>query len=390
MEIATDTLERWDRLQRGCLIAGVVGLVLCLIGGFISTRQFFQSYLFAYVFWLGIALGSLGLVMLHNLSGGAWGVVIRRFLESGMMTLPLMAVLFLPLLFGLHSAYSWAQPEALAHDAVLRHKSSYLNVPFFLLRAVIYFALWAGAAWLLARWSDDYERGADAALLARQRLFSGPGLLVYGLTITFASIDWLMSLEPHWYSTIYGVHFFGGHGLAALAFAIMLAALLADQRPFAGVVLERHYRDLGNLLLAFVMLWAYFTYSQWIVIWSGNLPEEISWYLRRNRGGWEWVVTLLVVFHFVAPFLLLLSRATKRRTGLLATIAGLVVFMRLVDIFWYTAPAFHPGAFGIHWLDIAAPIGIGGIWLAFFFRQLRRRPLLSAREPYMREILDHG
>ena len=390
MAVANRTLEGWDRFQRGCLIAGVAGLVLCLIGAFISTRQFFEAYLFAYVFWLGIALGCLGIVMLHNLSGGAWGSVIRRFLESGMMTLPLMALLFVPLLFGLHGLYDWARPEAVAGDALLRHKAPYLNVPFFIIRAIIYFALWIGAAWLLVRWSDDYEQNADVTLFTRQRLLSGPGLVIYGLTITFASIDWIMSLEPHWYSTIYGVHFFGGNGLAAFAFAILLAAIFADTPPFAGVVIERHFRDLGNLLLAFIMLWGYFTYSQWIVIWSGNLPEEISWYLRRNRGGWEWVVTFIIVFHFFAPFVLLLARAAKRRTQILAAIAGLIIFMRLVDIFWYTVPAFRPGAFELHWMDIVAPIGIGGLWLAMFFRLLGRRPLMPLREPYSREVLDHG
>jgi hypothetical protein len=208
------------------------------------------------------------------------------------------------------------------------------------------------------------------------------------LTITFASIDWLMSLEAHWYSTIYGVHFLGGHVLAAFAFAILLAVRL--RASDTGALQQGQLLDLGNLLLAFVMLWAYFSYSQWIVIWSGNLPEEISWYLRRNRGGWQWLITALILFHFFVPFALLLVRAFKRRGAVLCAIAAAILFMRLLDIFWYTAPAFHPGSFYLHWMDIAAPIGLGGIWLAVFFFYLGRRPPLALSEAYPREVLEHG
>ena len=381
------TVDGLERFRRACLIAGIIGLVFCVVGAVFSRQQFFQSYLFAYIFWLGIALGCLAIVMLHNLSGGAWGVVIRRVLESGMMTLPLMALLFVPLLFGLPRLYEWARPEVLADDPLLRHKSAYLNVPFFIVRAAIYFLVWSGAAALLARRSGEQDR-ADPQMIARQRRVSGPGLVLFGLTITFASIDWLMSLEAHWYSTIYGVHFLGGHVLAAFAFAILLAVRLRASN--AGALQQGQLLDLGNLLLAFVMLWAYFSYSQWIVIWSGNLPEEISWYLRRNRGGWQWLITALILFHFFVPFALLLVRAFKRRGAVLCAIAAAILFMRLLDIFWYTAPAFHPGSFYLHWMDIAAPIGLGGIWLAVFFFYLGRRPPLPLSDAYPREVLENG
>ena len=384
------TLEGWETFQRVSLIVGIAGLTLCLVGAWFSRQQFFQSYLFAYVFWLGIALGCLGIVMLHNLSGGAWGMIIRRPLESAMKTLPLMALLYVPLLFGLHGLYEWARPEALAHDALLRHKAAYLNVPFFVTRAALYFAIWAGASFFLARWSDEHDRSADSRLIARQRMASAPGLLLYGLTVTFASIDWTMSLEPHWYSTIYGVHFFGGHGLAGFAFTILVAVVLTRHAPVTAMVSPSHFRDLGNLLLAFVMLWAYFAYSQWIIIWSGNLPEEISWYLRRNRGGWQWIVIILVTFHFIVPFLLLLSRKVKRPAPALAAVAGALIIMRMIDIFWYTAPAFNPGRLTIHWMDIAAPVGLGGVWLAMFLRNLRQRPLWPLPGLNAREAIDHG
>ncbi|HWO42748.1 MAG TPA: hypothetical protein VNO43_13190, partial [Candidatus Eisenbacteria bacterium] len=282
----------------------------------------------------------------------------------------------------------WARPNGL-DEPVLRHKAAYLNVPFFLVRAALYFALWIGPAWLMSRWSDRHDATGDQRWINRLRLLSGPGLVVYVLTITFASIDWLMSLEPRWYSTIYGVHFLGGHALSAFAFAILFAGILARREPLSGVVTTARLFDLGNLLLAFVMLWAYFSFSQWLIIWSGNLPEEILWYTRRNSGGWEWVARALIVFNFFLPFLLLLSRATKRRPAFLAAVAGGVVMMRLIDVFWYVAPAFHPGAFTIHWMDILAPAGIGGIWAAAFLRELRRVPLLPLHAPYEREVPEH-
>ena len=390
MQLEQRRLEGWERFQRGSLIVGVVALALCLLGAFFSRQQFFQAYLLAYIFWLGIALGCLGIVMLHNLSGGGWGVVIRRVLESGMNTLPLMALLFVPLLFGLGQLYEWARPDAVAHDEILQHKTAYLNLPFFLIRAALYFALWVGAALTMSRWSELHDANGDPGIITRLRVLSGPGLAIYVLTLTFASIDWVMSLEAHWYSTIYGVHFLGGHALAALAFAILVGGSLSQRGHFSEIVTPAHWLDLGNLLLAFVMLWAYFAFSQWLIIWSGNLPEEAVWYTRRNSGGWEWVARLLIVFHFFLPFLLLLLRSTKRRAEFLAVVAGAIIVMRFIDIFWYMMPAFRPGDFSVHWMDIVAPVGIGGLWLTIFLRQLRRVPLLPLQEPYAREVLERG
>jgi hypothetical protein len=375
-------------MQRGALLIGAVGLGLCVIGALFSAGQFFQSYLFAYVFWLGIAVGCLGIVMLHNLSGGGWGEEIRGLLESGMNTLPLMALLFLPLLLGLHHLYEWARPEDVARDLFLQHKAAYLNLPFFMIRALIYFALWIGAAVLLTRWSAQARR-ADLRAHERMRGVSGPGLVIYVLTITFASIDWIMSLEAHWYSTIFGVHFLGGHGLSALAFAVLFSAIFWRDAP-AGETAASRRLDLGNMLLGFVMLWGYFTLSQWLIIWSANLPEEAVWYTHRNHGGWQWLVWMLVVFHFFVPFFLLLARRNKHRAKILATIAATILLMRLIDIFWYTVPAFHPGEFHLHWMDIAAAVGLGGIWLGFFLWQLQRAPFEPVRISGIREDAAHG
>jgi hypothetical protein len=382
-----------DRVQRRSLIVGMVGLALCLAGAFLSREQFFRSYLLGYLFWIGIALGSCAIVMLHHLAGGAWGFVIRRLLESGARTLPLMAALFVPLLFGLHDLYLWARTQEVAGSELLRHKRAYLNTPFFLIRTAVYFAAWIGLAHLLNKWSGEQDQTSEPSPTRRLQSLSGPGLVVYGLTMTFASIDWVMSLEPEWFSTMYGIMFIVGQVLATMAFMIAVAVLLSDRRPLSDVASAAHFHDLGNLLLAFVMIWAYIAFAQFLIVWSGNLPEEIPWYLHRTQGGWQWIALLLAVFHFAVPFALLLSRGTKRRLRTLATVAGAIILMRLVDLFWLVVPAFHPAGPRLHWMDLAAPVGIGGIWIAAFLSHLKGRPLLPLHDPSLREAFsleEHG
>jgi hypothetical protein len=363
-------------MKRNFLTVGGTALALCVLGAFWNPAQFFRSYLLGYLFWLGIALGCLPLTALHNLSGGAWGLVIRRALQSGLATLPLLAVLFLPLVLGLGHIYVWARPEVVAGDAILQHKSAYLNVPFFLVRAAVYFAVWIAVARTLVAWAIGDDVPSEDPAARRLRQLSGPALALYGATMTFASIDWAMSLEPHWSSTMYGVLFTGGQILAALAFVIAVTVLLAARAELVEAVAPGHWQDLGNLLLAFVMLWAYFAFSQYLIIWSGNLPEEIPWYLHRLAHGWFAIAIALIVFHFALPFLLLLSRGVKRRAVHLGMVAGAVVCMRFIDLFWMIVPEFTSEGPRVHWMDVAAPIGLGGIWLAAFLWQLGRQPLL--------------
>jgi hypothetical protein len=373
------------RMQRRALGVGVAALALCVAGAIASPAQFFRSYLFGYLFWTGVALGCLAIVMLQHLSGGAWGMVIRRMLESGSRTLPLMALLFVPLIPGIRQLYGWARS-----DNAISYQAAYLNVPFFLFRALLYFLVWLSIAYFLNRWSREQDRTGDLRLARRLQLLSGPGLVLYGLTATFAAIDWVMSLEPHWYSSIFGILIIGGQALSAMALIIAVAVLLAQHEPLSGVLLPSHFNDLGKLLLTFVMLWAYFAFSQLLIIWSGNLPEEIPWYLHRLHSGWRWVGVLLILFHFALPFVLLLSRDLKRNARALALLAVGVIFMRLVDLFWLTAPEFWPGSFHLHWMDIAAPVGIGGVWLAVFAWQLRGWPLLPIGDRYLEKALEHG
>ncbi|PYV87682.1 MAG: hypothetical protein DMG05_17140 [Acidobacteria bacterium] len=378
-----------QQFQKRSLLVGIVGLALCGAGMLFNREEFFRSYLLAYLFWIGIALGCLAIVMLHHLSGGAWGIVIRRLLESATRTLPLMALLFLPIVFGLSHLYEWARPEALG-DKILRHKSLYLNVPFFLVRAALYFAAWIAVVYFLNKWSLKQDQTAAPSLSRQLELLSGPGLVIYGATMTFASIDWVMSLEAHWFSTIYGLSFMVGQVLGAFAFVIAVAILLSSRKPLSEVISSEHLHDLGKLLLAFVMLWAYLAFSQFLIMFSGNLPEEIPWYIRRQQGGWRWIGLLLILLHFALPFLLLLSRSLKRDAKKLLAVAALVIAMRFVDLLWQVSPAFHPEGFHFNWMDLAAPAGIGGIWLASFARQLKGRPVLPLHDPFFQEAVQHG
>lgn len=386
METLTPQL---NRIQTRALIIGAAALAICGIGAFQNPGQFYQSYLLGYVFWVGLALGSLALLALHHMVGGGWGFAIQRVLESSTRTLPLLAILFIPFFFGMNELYLWADVEKVAADKILQHKAAYLNVSSFWLRTTVYFGVWGLLIFFVNKWSVDQDKTANPTLVDRLRKLGGPAMLLYVLTITFASIDWVMSLDPHWFSTIFGFVFVIGQAVLTMAFAIVALSRLAAHKPLSDVVQTKHFHDLGNLLLAFVMLWAYISLSQFIIIWSGNLPEEITWYLHRLHGGWQWVALVIVIFHFAIPFVLLLSRQTKRRIEILSKVALAMIVMRLIDLFWIIAPNFHHENLSIHWMDILAPIGIGGLWLATFIWQLKTRALLPLNDPRMKEAFHH-
>lgn len=373
-----------NRLQKLALIVGVIALALCGAGFMLNKTQFFQSYLFGYLFWFGITVGCFSVVALHHLVGGGWGFVIQRLLESGSRTLPLMFVFFLPLFFGMQDLYLWARPEAAA-DAILQQKAPYLNVPFFWIRAVFYFVVWGAFIYFLNKWSHAQDRTGYPLLTLKIEKIAGPALVVYVLTMTFAAFDWVMSLEPHWFSTIFGVIFVVGQGLTTLAFAIIGVKLLEEREPISGVIQSKHFHDLGNLMFAFVLLWAYVSFSQFFIIWSGNLPEEITWYMHRLHGGYGAMAVVIVIFHFFIPFALLLLRKTKRRSKVLVKIAVAMFFIRMIDLYWTVAPNFNEGKFSVHWMDILAPLGIGGVWMAMFIAQLKGRALMPVNDPRLAE-----
>jgi len=374
--------------QKRALIAGVSFMVLFVVGAVINRPQFFRSYLVAYLFWAGIAIGSLALLMLQHLTGGGWGLVIRRVLEAAARTLPLLALMFVPIIIGAHDLYPWTHAEEMSKTPALMQKTRlYLNLPFFIGRAVLYFAIWSLFAYLLTKWSSAQDLTGDRRYTKRMRMLSGPGIGVFVLTVTFASVDWAMSLNPEWFSTIYGLLFVAAWALSALAFVIAVMAFLGRHEPLSRVVRPNHFQDLGKLMLAFVMLWAYFSFSQFLIVWSGNLPEEIQWYLPRLRGGWGAIALSVVIFHFAFPFMLLLSASLKRNAGKLLVLAILILVMRLIDFFWMVAPEFSHGGFHLSWMDVVAPIAIGGLWLAKFFRQLAKRPLMAINDPQYDELL---
>jgi hypothetical protein len=375
-------------LQRAGLVVGVVGLALCGLGYSADHEQFLRSYLMAYVFWVSVALGSLALLMVSHLSGGGWGIVARRVFEASSRTLPFLALAFLPIAFGLKDLYLWAKPDQLATDAIIQHKAPYLNQGFFLIRTLIYFVIWSGIAWTLSAWSRRQDGGADTAL--RMQRLSGGGLLVYAITVFFMSVDWIMSLDPHYYSSIYGMLFMVGQALSGMAFSIAILALVSRRGPLSRVLGVNHLHDLGKLTLAFVMLWAYLTFSQFLIIWSANLPEEIPWYLARMQGGWGWVGLVLIFGHFFLPFFLLLNRDLKRNPRTLAFIAMLILVIRLADMFWLIGPAHGTTQVSVHWLDAVAPVTLGGLFVALFLWQLGTRPILPLGEPWLDDAIEQG
>jgi hypothetical protein len=358
-----------------------------VVGGVFDPGTFFPAYLFAYLFFFGLSLGSMAILMVHYQVGGSWGFVTRRILEAAMLTLPLMIVLFIPILIGLPTLYPWARAGAQGADSGLRHLESYLSVRFFLLRAGIYFALWTGCATLLGAWSARLDHEAHPGLPLRIRRLSGPGLVLYGITMFFASVDWVMSTEPRWTSAIFGMLDLASQGLSAIALATAVLVLLSGREPLSRVATRSRLNDLGNLLLTTVMLWAYVSFSQFLIIWSENLPRETSWYLHRTSPGWRGVALVLVVLHFAAPFLLLLFRAVKQNGSRIAAVAWGLLALRLLDEFWRVIPAFRPDGLGFHWTYLTAPLGIGGLWVAVYVAILERRPLLPLNDPEFSAVL---
>jgi hypothetical protein len=372
------------------LALGIVMLLVCIAGAFFSPEQFFRSYLWSYIFYIGLTMGCIAWLMLQYLTGGSWGIMVLRLCESAARTLPLMVVLFVPIAIGIPRLYTWSHAGLVAADANLKHKSAYLNVPFFLGRAAIYFIGWGLLAYFLNRWSREQNGDGASPAYRRLRVISGAGLLFYGYSVTFMSIDWVMSADPHWFSTMFGMLFMTGQALSAMAFLITALVLLSNRRPFADVVTPRHLHDLGKLLLAFVMMWAYLSFSQFLIIWAGNLPDEIPFYVERLRGGWQYVGLALVFAHFALPFALLLSRDIKRSFRLLTGVAVSILAMRYVDLFWLVAPDYRKGAFGVSWMDFLLPVALGGLWLAAFAWQLTRRPLLPVEDLRLEGAIESG
>jgi hypothetical protein len=383
-ELQSD-LKQW---RTRALMFGGIGAAASALGFFIDHDQFYRSYLWSYIYVVALTAGPLAWLMLQYVTGGAWGLVIRRACEAAARTLPLTAGMFLPIVIGINNLYPWAKSHA--NDELIKHKAPYLNVPFFLGRAVFYFAGWFLISWLLNRYSViEDEQGHDVVHGKLSRV-AAPGILFWGFSVTFLSIDWVMSLDPTWFSTMFGLLFIASQGLTSMAFLITLMVVLSFRRPMSQVLTPRHLHDLGKFLLALVMVWAYFSFSQFLITWAGNLPEEIPFYLTRMNNGWGFVGLLLVFGHFALPFALLLSRDLKRNFRFLRGIAVFVLCIRCVDLYWIVMPFFRKQSFGISWMDITMPVGLIGLWLAYFLTQLEKRPLMPLNAPHLEEVLEHG
>jgi hypothetical protein len=381
-----------ESLQTRSMFIGLVGAAASVAGAVMKPDDFYSAYLTAFMVGLSLSLGCMSILMLYHLVGGKWGTVSRRILESGMMTLPLMAVLFLPILFNLPRLYEWARPEVWNNNAKLKEiHFAYLNSNAIGVRYAIYFVLWLLMAFLLNRWStaQDSEQSRNQSTL-RFRAVSAFGLVIYSLTFSFAIVDWVMSLQARWISTIYGLIFIAGAALSTYCFIVLIESILSKSKPMSEYLKSTEIHDHGKFMLAFVMVWAYFNFSQWLIIWAGNLPEEIPWFFRRINNGWGYVAFLLVVFHFAVPFGFLLSQRLKKKTSTLVRIASWLILMRIVDVFWHIEPAQSLGHtnFHISWTLFASLAGIGGLWMAYFFRNLRARPLLAVYAPQTLRILE--
>ncbi|TMQ35627.1 MAG: hypothetical protein E6K70_01135 [Planctomycetota bacterium] len=384
--LPADKREDLRRLQAWALGAGIVALLVCLIAAPFSPAPFFRAYLAAYQLYLGIALGCLAILMLYHLTGGAWGYLTRRILEAGMRTLPLLALLFTPIAIGIRYVYPWARPEVRASDKPLPFNDLYLNPPFWWVRVAFFFAVWVLLMALLSAWSRRQDETGEARLPRKFRLLSAPGLVAFGVTITFASVDWVMSLQPTYHSTIFAPLFAVGQFVSAQAFVVIVLAWLVSRPPLVNVVSLETLSDVSNLLFTFLVIWAYMAFFEFMLIWIANLPEEVSWYLPRLQGGWQWVALAIAVLHFAVPFFLLLLRNVKRNPSALAAVAAVLLFMHLVFLYFQVLPAVPdvPGIPGTrvsrHWFDLLTPLGVGGIWLAYFLWQLGRFPVLPLHD----------
>jgi hypothetical protein len=381
-----------DRLQKLALVIGVAGLAGSVLGFFLNPDYFFRGYLVGWLYCVGLAFGSLALAMLNHLVGGGFLLVVRRQLEAATRTIPVLLVAAVPLFFWLPRLYSWADPAKVRVDKILQWKThSYLTTWGFIGRLVLYFVI----AWVLARlinrMSAEQDRTADPGLARRMRMVSGPGLVIYCLAATFASVDWLLSLEPHWSSTMYGFYLIVSQALSGLTFTIVIAFFLSQSEPMAPLMVKRHFHDYGKLFLALTMMWTYICFSQFLITWAGNLPEEIFWYRHRILSGWGVVAGVVVWCHFALPFVLLLSRDLKLRPRLLATLAAWMLLMRLVDLVWQVEPSYVGAAgsqtFAMEWMYLAVPAALFGGWLWLFARQLKQRPLLPFHDPQVGEVV---
>ncbi len=378
----SDFLQRELLKARGmAVVCAILGAVACVAGVIFEPRQFFIAYLYAYLFWFGLTMGCFQLTMIHHLTSGRWGGITRRFLEAGMAALPVMALLFIPIFFGVKALYPWARPVDLAHEVILQKRAHYENLTWFIVRSVVFLGLWAWMAVRLRQWSLQQDQTRDLEPTRKMRRLSGIGVVIYPFTGTLVFVDWLLSIEPDWYSTMFPIIVCISQILIGVGFSILVLSWAQRGEPWRELTDNIRLRQLGNLLLAFVMFWTYISFGQLLIIYSGNLPAEIHWYLHRIAGNWKLIVAIIAAFHFFVPFYALLFRGVTRHLRRLTIIAALVFLTGVVDAYWCVEPTFYPTGIHIDWLDFAAPIALGGVWFALFATNFLRAPVLPRNDP---------
>ena len=401
---APDDVRRWSNLALG---VGGVGLLVWAVGAFTDPEQALRSWLLGFIFWAGIAFGCLGILIVQYLTGGAWGVVSRRVLEAGARTLPIVVLLFIPLALGVYSGkiYTWTQwshippTEHVTH--VMEQRGWFMTPASWILRSIFYFAVFGTITWFLTKWSAQQDATSNpeesARFLGYATSLAGPSMVFYCIIVSFCAVDWVMTLDPFFSSTIFGMLFIAGWSLSCYCFVVTVLAFLSDKAPMNRVLGKRHFHDLGKLMLALVMIWTYFNFVHFLIIWSANIPEETEWFLVRMKGGWGWMGVILILFHFGFPFLVLLQQDFKRRAKWLASIAVFILVLRIVDMFYLIGPnprinigGAEQGAFIVSWLDFIGPIAVGGIWLWWFFGELLKRPLMPIKDPFFENAIEHG
>ena len=394
ISLPTTRIPQISRVQTIGLVVGVIGILLLVAGFFVDQEEFLRAYLFGFYYVMSLPIGCLGALMVYNLVSGTWGLTTRRLLEAGALTWPIMGILFIPILLGVFNVfgheqwlYHWADPVEVASDPILLHKAPWINPLFYTIRAVIYFVVFSTIAFLLRSWSLAQDRTADLKYAKRMHILSGVGVPLFVIGVTFIAFDWTMSLDPHWYSTMYGAHYMVSSVLTTLAFLVIILSQLRTANGFKDFYTMRAIHDLGKLMLAFTILWTYMSFSQYVIIWSGDIAEFTPWFLTRTQNGWQYFVYALIGLSFFLPFFALVSRTNKQDVNRLASVAALIMVVRLIDVTWVVLPNFHESVAELSWIDFAAPVGLLGIWIALFTWNVQRAPIIPLNDPNMADLL---
>ncbi len=367
---------------------GIVGLIASAVGYFLNSEQFFFSYLTSFTFFTSIALASMILVMIHHITKSSWGTVLRRIPETFSSTIWIWAIFFIPILLGMSSLYQWTNTEYVMDDPIMLGKVPYLNEPFFVIRQFIYFAVWGYLGYRLHKVSVDMDRTNDWGLTALLRKISAPGILLFSLTIAFASFDWMMSLDAHWFSTMFGVYFFAMSFQALFPVLILMTFWLHKKGMLKNTITKSHVYDMGAWFFGFTVFYAYIAFCQFLLIYYANIPEETLWFYHRLEGSWALITYSLIVCRFLIPFVLLLNRDRKHNKTLLIITSVLIIVMHLIELHWIVMPVLHHGGVAISWLDITTLLGLGGIFMGLFFSTLKSHNIVPINDPTLSDSLD--